>query len=114
MYAIIETGGKQYRVEPGEVLRIEKVEVPPGELYTGARVLAVGDGESLQVGRPALEGAEVRLRVLRVGKGRKILVFKYKPKKNYRRRYGHRQPFSEVKVESIDVNSPSPVATTEA
>lgn len=114
MYAIIETGGKQYRVEPGEVLRIEKVNVPPGELYTGARVLAVGEGESLQVGRPTLEGAEVRLRVLRVGKGRKILVFKYKPKKNYRRRYGHRQPFSEVKVEGIDVNRPNPVAATEA
>lgn len=112
MYAIIETGGKQYRVEPGEVLRIEKVDVPPGDLYTGARVLAVGDGENLQVGRPVVEGAQVRLRVLRVGKGRKILVFKYKPKKNYRRRYGHRQLFSEVKVEGIDVSSPA--AATEA
>ena len=102
MYAIIESGGKQYRVKEGDVLRLEKLPVAEGSTVEATRVLAVGNAGDLRVGRPTVEGAKVWLKVLRHGRGRKILVFKYKPKKNYRRRYGHRQPYSEVLVEKIE------------
>ena len=101
MYAIIETGGKQYRVEKGDVLSIEKLPAEAGEIVEVSNVLALGDENGLSVGKPYLRGAKVALKVLEQGRGDKILVFKYKPKKKYRRLKGHRQPFSKVLVDEI-------------
>ena len=102
MYAIIETGGKQYRVSEGDTLYVEKLPVEAGETVEIDRVLALVDGENLKIGSPVVEGAKVVLKVVRHGRGRKIIVFKYKPKKNYRRKQGHRQAFTEVTVEKIE------------
>lgn len=102
MYAIIETGGKQYRVSEGDTLFIEKLPVDAGETCTIDRVLAVEKDGRLKVGAPLVEGARVVLKVEKHGKDRKIIVFKYKPKKNYRRKKGHRQPFTRVVVEKIE------------
>lgn len=102
MYAIIETGGKQYRVREGDNLYVEKLPAEAGETIEVDRVLAlVKDGE-VKIGSPLVEGAKVILRVVRHGRGKKIIVFKYKAKKNYRRKKGHRQPFSQVTVEKIE------------
>ena len=101
MYAIIETGGKQYRVKEGDILFIEKLPAQTGETYTVERVLAVEKDGRLQVGTPIVEGASVVCQVERHGKGKKIIVFKYKAKKNYRRKKGHRQPYTRVVVEKI-------------
>lgn len=103
MYAIIETGGKQYRVREGDRLNVEKLSVQAGEEVAIDKVLAVVNGEEVKIGTPLVQGARVTLRVLRNGKGKKIIVFKYKAKKNYRRKQGHRQPFSQVVVEKIEV-----------
>jgi len=102
LYAIIETGGKQYRVSEGDTLYVEKLPVEAGETVEIDRVLALVDGENLKIGSPVVEGAKVVLKVVRHGRGRKIIVFKYKPKKNYRRKQGHRQAFTEVTVEKIE------------
>lgn len=102
MYAIIETGGKQYRVQEGDKLNIEKLPVVAGEKVEIDKVLAVVNGEEIKIGTPLVEGAKVILQVLRNGKDKKIIVFKYKAKKNYRRKQGHRQPFSQVIVEKIE------------
>lgn len=104
-YAIIRTGGKQYRVSPGEVLRIEKVEVAPGEQLEFSEVLMASDDAGVRIGQPRIPGARVLARVLRQGKARKVLVFKKKRRKNYRRRYGHRQPFTEVRVTAIELGA---------
>ncbi len=102
MYAIIETGGKQYKVKEGDTLYIEMLSKEPGEIVDIDKVLAVGEeGGQLKFGSPTVEGAKVTLKVVRHGRGKKIIVFKYKPKKNYRRKIGHRQPFSQVTVEKI-------------
>lgn len=102
MYAIIETGGKQYRVQEGDVLFLEKLSSEEGQTVVFDRVLAVSEGEELKVGTPVVEGASVTARVLGHGKGKKIIVFKYKPKKNYRRKQGHRQPYTKVQIEKIN------------
>jgi large subunit ribosomal protein L21 len=102
LYAIIETGGKQYRVQEGETLNIEKLSAEAGEKVEVDKVLAVVNGDEIKVGSPLVQGAKVILRVLRQGRGKKIIVFKYKAKKNYRRKQGHRQPFSQVIVEKIE------------
>ena len=107
MYAIVETGGKQYRVLPGSTLRIEKVDGDRGGRVVLDKVLAVSDGESLTIGAPYVQGAVVKGTIVRQGKGRKILVFKYRAKTNYRKRYGHRQAFTEVKIESIETDAES-------
>ncbi|MFP5527427.1 50S ribosomal protein L21 [Peptococcus simiae] len=101
MYAIIETGGKQYKVEEGQELVIEKLTAEADETVTVDKVLLVNKDGAITVGKPFVEGAKVSLKVVENGKARKITVFKYKPKKNYRRKKGHRQPFSRVVVESI-------------
>ncbi|RJX22530.1 MAG: 50S ribosomal protein L21 [Ammonifex sp.] len=100
MYAVIETGGKQYRVAEGQKLRVEKLEATVGDTV-GAKVLMVANEAGVQIGTPGIEGAEVLLKVLRHGRAKKIVVFKYKAKKNYRKKQGHRQPFTEVVVEKI-------------
>jgi large subunit ribosomal protein L21 len=103
VYALIETGGKQYKVQEGDTLFVELLPREPGETLEIDRVLAVEKDGRLQVGTPTVEGAKVVLKVVRHGRGAKIIVFKYKAKKNYRRKTGHRQPFSEVTVEKIEV-----------
>jgi large subunit ribosomal protein L21 len=102
MYALIETGGKQYKVREGDNLFVELLPNEPGEIVEVDKVLAVEQEGRLNIGAPTVEGAKVMLKVLRHGKGKKIIVFKYKPKKNYRRKTGHRQPFTEVLVEKIE------------
>ena len=102
MYAIIETGGKQYKVAEGDVLRVEKLPVEAEQTVEIDKVLAVSKDGALTVGSPVLNGAKVILKVLEHGKGKKILVFKYKLKKNIRKRQGHRQPFTKVLVEKIE------------
>ncbi|MFZ5899745.1 MAG: 50S ribosomal protein L21 [Bacillota bacterium] len=102
MYAIIETGGKQYRVQEGDQIFVEKLPAEAGETVTFERVLAVGKDDGLMVGRPVVEGAKVTGKVVKQVRGRKIIVFKYKPKKNYRRKKGHRQPYTKVQIEKIE------------
>ena len=111
MYAIIETGGKQYNVHQGDVLRVEKLAANVGETVEVTRVLALGDVGEITVGTPYIEGAKVVLKVMEQGKGEKILVFKYKPKKKYRKLKGHRQPFSKVMIEDILGESGSLIGT---
>lgn len=102
MYAIIETGGKQYRVQEGDVVFVEKISAEEGEAVVFDRILAVSKDGQLTVGSPAVEGASVNAKVLGHGKDRKIIVFKYKPKKGYRRKQGHRQPYTKVQIEKIN------------
>ena len=103
MQAIIVTGGKQYKVAEGDTLFIEKLPVEAGENVTFDKVLAVIDGEKITVGTPVVEGAKVDASVVKNGKGKKIIVFKYKPKKGYRRKQGHRQPYTKVTIGKISV-----------
>lgn len=101
MYAIIQTGGKQYRVEEGKVITVEKLAQAADEAIEFVDVLSVVDGDNIQFGAPFVKGATVKGKVLTQGRGKKIRVFKYKSKSNYRRRQGHRQPFTKVLIESI-------------
>lgn len=101
MYAIIKTGGKQYVVEEGKVISIEKLDVEEGAEVTFDEVLLVS-GDDVKIGQPNVAGAKVTGKVLEQGKERKIRIFKYKAKSNYRRRQGHRQSFTKVKIEKIE------------
>jgi len=101
MYAIFETGGKQFKAVEGDVFSVEKLNAEPGETVEISKVLAVGKEDGFVVGKPYVEGAKVVLKVVEHGKGPKVLVFKYKPKKNYRKLRGHRQPYTKVVVEKI-------------
>lgn len=103
MHAIIETGGKQYKVTEGDTLFIEKLAGEAGENVTFDKVLAVIDGDKITVGTPVVEGAKVDASVVKNGKGKKVIVFKYKPKKGYRRKQGHRQPYTKVTIGKISV-----------
>ncbi len=102
MYAVIETGGKQYKVCEGDVVFIEKLEAAEGESVTFDKVLVVADGENVTVGAPAVAGATVTAKVEKQGKAKKIYVFKMKRKKNERKKKGHRQPFTKVTIEKIN------------
>lgn len=102
MYAIIQTGGKQYRVTEGDVVIIEKLEAAEGDVVEFDQVLTVVKEGEVVVGKPVVAGAKVTAKVEAQGKGKKILVFKYKAKSNYRRRQGHRQPFTKVVIEKIE------------
>lgn len=101
MYAIIETGGKQYKVSEGDVVYIEKLAVSEGDAVKFDKVLVVG-GDNTVIGTPVVEGASVDAKVLAQGKGKKIVVFKYKPKKGSKTKQGHRQPFTKVQIEKIN------------
>ena len=101
MYAIIKTGGKQYCVEEGKVITIEKLDVKAGAEVAFDEVLLVS-GDSVKIGQPTVAGAKVTGKVLEQGKGAKIRIFKDKAKSNYRRRQGHRQPFTKVQIEKIE------------
>ena len=101
MYAIIATGGKQYKVSEGDVIRIEKLPVEAGETVTFDQVLAVSDGE-LRVGCPTVDGASVSATVEKQGKAKKVIVYKYKRKTGYHKKNGHRQLFTQVKIDKIN------------
>ncbi|NLT57656.1 MAG: 50S ribosomal protein L21 [Clostridiales bacterium] len=102
MYAIQVTGGKQYRVAVGDTLFLEKLDAEAGEEVTFDQVLAVGAQDGLRVGKPLVEGATVSAKVIKNGRGKKIIVYKMKPKKNYRRKQGHRQPYTKVEITAIN------------
>jgi len=102
MYAIIETGGKQYRVSEGDVLDVEKLDVEEGKEVVFDKVLTVVNDGEVRIGKPVVDGAKVTAKVAKHGKGEKIFVFKYKAKANYRKRQGHRQPYTQVEIKSIE------------
>ena len=104
-YAVIRSGGKQYRVTPGETLRLEKLVGEPGGACTFTEVLLASAGGAVQVGRPLLDGARVVAEIVRHEKAKKILVFKKKRRKNYRRRQGHRQQLTVVRVTGIEIGT---------
>lgn len=101
MYAVIKTGGKQYKVEPDEVVRIEKIEGKKGDKVTFEEVMASHSGTEITVGEPMIEGAKVVAEIVNQGRERKVTVFKYKAKKRVRTKTGHRQPFTTVKIKEI-------------
>lgn len=102
MYAIIATGGKQYQVKEGDVIYVEKLTAEVDTTVELGNVLAVGKEDGLVVGKPVVEGANVVAKVLGQGKAKKIIVFKYKRKKDYRRKQGHRQPYTKLQIEKIN------------
>lgn len=102
MYAIFETGGKQYKVAEGDVLFVEKLGLDADADVTFDKVLAVSTDKGLSVGAPYVDGAKVSAKVLANGKQKKIIVFKYKPKKGYAKKQGHRQPYTKIKIEKIN------------
>lgn len=103
MYAVIASGGKQYKVQAGETLRVEKLKGEVGQPITFDQVLLVGEGETLRVGQPLVANARVKARIVEQDRARKILVFKYKRRKRYRRKLGHRQPYTAVRIDAIEV-----------
>lgn len=103
MYAVVMTGGKQHRVREGDLIRVEKVAGDAGEKVTIEDVLMIG-GDEPQFGTPRVEGAKVEAEIVRQGRSRKVLVFKKKRRKNYRRMYGHRQPFTHLRITGIVVS----------
>jgi len=103
LFAIIQTGGKQYRVSPGDILRVERLPGERGDEVILDQVLMVHLGEDLRIGRPLVEGAQVVGEILNQGKAKKIIVFKKKRRKNYRRKQGHRQLYTALKIEEISV-----------
>jgi len=102
MYAIIETGGKQYKVENGDVIFIEKLDVEADAEITFDKVIAIGAEDGIKVGAPYGDGASVGAKVIKNGKGKKIVVATYKPKKNEKRKMGHRQPYTKVEISAIN------------
>ena len=101
MYAVIKTGGKQYSVKVGDVVYVEKLNAEDNSEVTFDQVLAVGEEGSVKVGAPVVEGASVEAKIVKNGKGKKIRIFKYNPKKGYRKRQGHRQPYTKVEIGKI-------------
>ena len=101
MYAVIETGGKQCKVEAGQELFIEKLNVEADDTVTFDKVLAVGGDDGIKVGSPYVDGASVEAKVIKNGKAKKVTVFTYKPKKNEKRKMGHRQPYTKVSITDI-------------
>jgi len=104
-YAVIRTGGKQYRVAPGDVISVEKVDGEPGAEVAFTEVLMTASGGAIQVGTPAVEGARVTASVIEQGKAKKVLIFKKKRRKNYRRRQGHRQLLTTLRVTGIETKA---------
>ncbi|MEK7711952.1 MAG: 50S ribosomal protein L21 [Pseudomonadota bacterium] len=101
MYAVVETGGKQYRVAVGDVLRVEKLEIPEGSAVSLDKVLMVADGDSVRVGTPNLAGSAVTATVKAHGRGDKIRIFKFRRRKHYRKSQGHRQHYTEIEITAI-------------
>ena len=105
MYAVIQTGGKQYRVAEGETLRVEKLPATPGDKLSFSPLLFADDGGNVQIGKPNVSGIQVEAEVLEQGRGPKIVIFKYKRRKSYRRKTGHRQPFTALKIVAINAGA---------
>jgi len=101
MYAVVATGGKQYRVQKGDVLRVEKLAGEVGSEISFDKILLFSDGEELKVGQPELDGVLVKGHIIEQGKSKKIIVFKYKRRKGYRRKRGHRQQYTMIKIDNI-------------
>ena len=101
MYAIVETGGKQYRIEEGAELVVEKLNAEPGKEIALDKVLMTGQEETISVGTPYLENAKVTCEILEHGRGKKVIIFKHKRRKDYRKKQGHRQDYTKIKVKSI-------------
>ena len=102
MYAVVNSGGKQYKVQKGEVLKVEKISGDVGNAVTFDRVLMFSDGENVSIGQPVLDGVSVEGHIVEQGKAKKIIVFKYKRRKRFRRKNGHRQEFTAVQIDSIN------------
>jgi large subunit ribosomal protein L21 len=113
MYAIIETGGKQYRVQEGDVITVEKLGIEDGKKVEFDKVLVLSDDNGLKVGAPYIEGAKVAGKVVENGKGQKVLIFKYKNKKDYRKKQGHRQPYTMVEINDLGGVGNKPAAKAE-
>ena len=103
MYAIIETGGKQYKVAEGDVIKVEKLAVEEGQEYSFDKVLVVAKDSDVTVGAPDVSGAKVSASVLGEGKAKKVIVYKYKSKKGFHKKKGHRQPFTELQIKAISL-----------
>jgi large subunit ribosomal protein L21 len=101
MYAVVKTGGKQYRVSPGDSIEVEKLPHEVGEQVELEEVLLVANGSSTKIGQPVVKGAKVKATVTRQGTGRKVIIFKYRPSKRYRRRKGHRQHSTRLRIDEI-------------
>ena len=101
MYAILETGGKQYRVAEGDVIVVEKLPGEAGDAISFDKVLLISDGADVKVGTPYIEGAKIAGEIIETGKGKKVIVYKYKSKKDYRKKQGHRQPYTSVEITSL-------------
>lgn len=101
MYAVIKTGGKQYRVEPGDVVTIERLDGDAGDSINFGEVLLVGDDAETRIGQPVVDGASVSGTIVEQGRARKVIVFKFRRRKNYKRKAGHRQQFTRVKIDQI-------------
>ena len=102
MYAVIESGGKQHRVEEGEILKLEKLDVATGDTVDFDKVLMVGEGESVKIGTPYVEGSKVTAEVLEQARGDKVKIIKFNRRKHYRKQQGHRQWYTEVKITGIE------------
>ena len=102
MYAVIETGGKQYKVTEGDVIFVEKLDVEAGAEVSFDKVLLVGEGNDVKVGAPVVDGATVSGKVIKNDKAKKVVVYKYKPKKGYQKKHGHRQPYTKVEISKIN------------
>ncbi len=102
MYAVLKTGGKQYKVAEGDVIYIEKLGLAENETYTFNEVLAIGSEDGIKVGAPYVEGATVTAKAIKEGRSKKIIVYKYKPKKGYHKKQGHRQAYTKVQIEKIN------------
>jgi ribosomal protein L21 len=103
MYAIIETGSKQYKVSEGDIIKVEKLNVESGDSYEFKNVLLVADGDNFSFGNPYLENACVSSTVIGNGKHKKVVIYKYKPKKGFHKKKGHRQQFTQLKIEKISL-----------
>lgn len=101
MYAVVETGGKQYKVTVGETIDVERLEANVGETIELDRVLMIADGDQVQIGNPVVDGASVAATVMDHDRGRKVIVFKYRPKQRYRRKIGHRQEYTRLRIDEI-------------
>ena len=102
MYAVIQTGGKQYKVQPGDTVLVEKLAGEAGDTITFNEVLLVADDEQVAVGRPHVDGATVTGEIIEQGLGEKLIVYKFKRRKNYRRKNGHRQPYTAIKISDVN------------
>lgn len=102
MYAVLKTGGKQYKVCEGDVIYVEKLGLQPDETYTFTEILAIGSDDEIKLGAPILEGATVTAKAVKEGRSKKVIVYKYKPKKGYHKKQGHRQAYTKVIIEKIN------------